>query len=199
MSDTPAPRAHPPGWYADPMGSPRQRWWDGTRWTDDLHDPALEVYGVSAPAVLGPTTPVYNPLIWAIAVLPLLTLMASSSVDLTATLQLVLDDATAPTSPEEVTSNLVSFGVYAATVVMAFFDRRQLLKIGVTKPFHWAWAFLWSGVYVFGRSVIVSRRAGRGMTPAWVWLGIFVVSLIVGVTRMVDAVNEVFPNGSIPT
>jgi hypothetical protein len=25
-----------PGWYADPMGSPRSRWWDGSAWTAEL-------------------------------------------------------------------------------------------------------------------------------------------------------------------
>jgi uncharacterized protein len=32
----PAAPAAPAGWYSDPDGSGRQRYWDGTRWTDAL-------------------------------------------------------------------------------------------------------------------------------------------------------------------
>lgn len=32
---------NPAGWHPDPAGVPgRLRWWDGERWTDDVHDPA---------------------------------------------------------------------------------------------------------------------------------------------------------------
>jgi Protein of unknown function (DUF2510) len=30
-----AAAATPPGWYADPAGSGRQRYWDGQQWTDN--------------------------------------------------------------------------------------------------------------------------------------------------------------------
>lgn len=40
---TPAPAAPaltpPPGWFPDPAGSGRLRWWSGTAWTDHVHPP----------------------------------------------------------------------------------------------------------------------------------------------------------------
>ena len=34
---TSAARPGPPGWYADPLGRPQWRWWNGEHWTDDVH------------------------------------------------------------------------------------------------------------------------------------------------------------------
>ena len=36
---TPEPRSNPPfGWYPDPSGQHEQRYWDGTRWTENVSD-----------------------------------------------------------------------------------------------------------------------------------------------------------------
>jgi hypothetical protein len=45
---TPAPAVQPAaGWYPDPSGSGRQRWWNGQAWTED-YSPAVQ------PAPAGP-------------------------------------------------------------------------------------------------------------------------------------------------
>ena len=179
----PLPAAAPAaGWYPDPAGSPRQRWWNGAAWTMDLHYPEPPVYGRLAPTrVLAPDTPAYTAAIWIITLLPLLSLINVASTDLTADFNRGLSEGSTgtTTSATDVLSQLLSIAVYAASVTLAYFDRRRLLADGFTRPFHWAWTFLSSGVYVIGRSIVVRNQAGRGLTPIWVWTGIVVLTTLV--------------------
>ena len=57
MSDdtTPLPA---PGWYPDPAGTPRTRWWNGSAWSDTYGQPAA---AEPAPPVSAPPTPWANP------------------------------------------------------------------------------------------------------------------------------------------
>ena len=38
----------PPGWYDDPAGSPQERYWEGTRWTQNLRDRPETIPGVTS-------------------------------------------------------------------------------------------------------------------------------------------------------
>jgi uncharacterized membrane protein YjfL (UPF0719 family) len=69
-------------------------------------------------------------------------------------------------------------------VVLAYFDRKRLLRDGYDRPFHWAWTFFSGGVYVIGRSIIVRRRASRGLAPIWVWAGITLFVTIIAFVQV---------------
>ncbi|GAB3126672.1 DUF2510 domain-containing protein [Glaciibacter psychrotolerans] len=178
-----------PGWYAEAEGSTRQRWWDGTGWTEHVQDSTPNVFAVARPAVDG-TTPVYGPLIWLIVLLPLITVPAILAWDIEAYLmasmsgELIFDGG-------YIALQAISWLLYAATVVCAVFDSRRLRALGYVRPFHWAWTFLSSAVYIIGRSVVVKKQAGRGLTPIWVMIAVFVVDIVVISTKIVGAMIAV--------
>lgn len=143
------------GWYADPAGLPQKRWWDGEQWTEHLHDPERNAYGTDGTTA---RAPVFNNYLWAIALLPVVSFLALTSA--------------------ETASPLLGWGISIGSVVLAFLDRRQLLRDGLERPFHWAWAILSPGAYVVGRSVTVRRRTGGSLAPMWVWVSIMVVYVL---------------------
>ena len=176
------------GWYADPTGLPQQRWWDGEQWTEHLHDPTLNAYGIDGRSAGGPPASVFNNYIWAIALFPVLSFLAVTWSDSTPTLMGSTTDAV-PLTPEQVTVILLGWGVAFGSIVLAFLDRRQLVRDGLERPFHWAWAFLSPGVYVIGRSLIVRRRGGGSLAPMWVWAGIMLVYVLTAAGKADDAVG----------
>jgi hypothetical protein len=71
------------------------------------------------------------------------------------------------------------FVLYSLSAFFAYRDWRTLQRREVPRPFNFAFAFISSGVYIIGRSVIVRRRIGRGISPMWVWIGLIVAETIV--------------------
>ncbi|CAN5504302.1 hypothetical protein BH10ACT7_BH10ACT7_31130 [soil metagenome] len=53
MSETPP--NFPAAWYPDPAGGPRQRYWDGTQWTEHFHPPLTESVAAAAAAPVADT------------------------------------------------------------------------------------------------------------------------------------------------
>ena len=188
----------PAGWYPDPSGSPRSRWWDGMSWTEHYQPVAYgqsvvdaqpaygqPEYGYPAYAtaperpLLPAGTPIYTVFIWLVTLLPLATLLI-----------LPFWNPVAAISEMRTSQNFYTFGTllaqllsfigYGLTVVFAWLDYRRLERVGVVRPFHWAWVFVSGIVYVIGRSIIVRRVApGRGLAPIWVSGGVVVVSLVI--------------------
>lgn len=266
MTDSTGTPSTPAGWYADPAGSDRLRWWDGTRWTDHLTDAPTAGAGASsagagasasetasgsgeraADAATAPATahvpPVASPpayaqqpysqqpyaqqprsqqpyaqqpyspagygaptpppkvpagtspwtwAIWVLAALPVVSLILASSADFRSAIPASPYDR-GPMMPDlgMVVLQLVSFLIYGVGVLIAYLDWRDLGRRGIVRPFHWAWTFLGSGVYVIGRSVIVRRRIegspGRALSPIWVWAALTFLVLLVGAVKWLEA------------
>ncbi len=198
MSDSTT--AVPPGWYPDQNAPGQQRWWDGTRWTEHVQAP----YSAAAAAVAlkAPEgTKTGTVWIWLIVLLPLLGLSSFFLIDwadyidsvmassLTSPTTGYADSLSLYTSVGYIVSQLLGVVLYGLTVVFAALDVRELKKRGVQQPFHWAFAFLTSIVYVIGRSVVVKRRTGGGLAPLWVYIVETVVFFIVTVVFTVLLTN----------
>jgi hypothetical protein len=179
------------GWYTDPTGQAGVRWWDGGRWTAYT---APTPAGRPGPVVTGrpplaPETPVYTPFIWVIVLLPLVSyvsvLLWRPEFRFTRLDGVRTIDPLSIYTPAYIAVQLLSLVLYGLTVLFAALDHRALVRAGVVRPFHWAWAFLNGLVYVIGRSVIVRQVARpRGLLPIWITIAVMAVGLAVGIIWM---------------
>nr|WP_228513879.1 hypothetical protein [Frondihabitans sp. VKM Ac-2883] len=155
---------------------------------------------------LDPKTPIYGPLIWLIVLLPVVVWPLSLSYRPTIRVIEVgpsgvpsVDPASIYT-PQYIAVLAAGFVLYGISVVLAWGDYRRLTRVGVVRPFHWAWSFLSSPVYVIGRSVIVHRVApGRGLWPVWVFIIVEVAGLALGAINAASyaqQLSDVFRPGS---
>ncbi|WP_201787611.1 hypothetical protein, partial [Rathayibacter tanaceti] len=132
-----------------------------------------------------------TPWIWVVVLLPLLSALSIFLLPPSAIVDSSMSSTYGPRASMGMSTayfvglgvlQVVGFLIYAAEVVFAFLDWRQLKRAGLQRPFHWAWAFLAAPyVYVIGRSVIVKRVTGGGLLPLWVFLGVVVVSFVIAI------------------
>ncbi|MEV7663057.1 DUF2510 domain-containing protein [Paenarthrobacter sp. NPDC089316] len=176
----------PPGWYPDPSDPRFVRWWDGRSWTAQ-QAPRTMQYQAMAPQPrprISEQTPVYNPFIWVITLLPLVSILFMLTWQpefrmITTRQGVTTVDPFSFYTPSYFLLLGSSFISYGLSVFFAYLDRQRLLKSGVERPFHWAWAFLNAPVYVIGRSVIVNKVAPkRGLLPVWITIAVFVISMV---------------------
>lgn len=181
----------PAGWYPDHTGAARLRWWDGAAWTENVSATAAGPMSDVAPYSLRQTpttvpagTPVYNVFIWIITLLPILSIVTLLTRSTPALLGSQTDPYAMYRDPGYLASLAIGSVVYGGAVLLAYLDRKRLLRDGFDRPFHWAWTFFSAGVYVIGRSIIAGRRAGRGRAPIWVWIAITLLVTVLAVVRV---------------
>jgi hypothetical protein len=179
----------PAGWYPDPEGPQRRRWWDGERWTGDFDPPATE----------------WNTgWIWAALILPLLPILPLLFVDWSGLVAVNAEtfdpdlerQLAVYASPAYLTSVIGGFLAWVLAVAFCYLDFRKLRDRGVRAPFHWAWAILSPLVYAIGRGVVTNRRIGKGIVVVWAAVGILALILIVSLVvtaEIVGAVAAQFP------
>jgi Protein of unknown function (DUF2510) len=204
MTNTSGTQATPPGWYPDPQGGPVVRWWDGSQWTQH----AQNAYAAPPPLKAPEGTAPYTPFIWILALSPLVSLAMYLTFDWVGYFrryfESTLDTVTSNsfTGMSGIYQSLFTPGYfilliggwvfYGLSVLVAYFDFRALRNRGVPKPFHFAFTFLGSIVYVIGRSVVARRRIGRGIAPMWVYIGLTVAVVIVSSVIVFSATFALF-------
>ena len=197
MTDTTS-NLPPAGWYPDPAGSGRTRWWDGRTWTEQFAETAQPVAYAAAPQPYSnapyagqpiPRAPEgtspYTPFIWALAFLPLIDLIWSIVQISGDSLAIQMNAVTDPDAPLYTATDFIGFGLSTLTfglgILFVILDYRALVAAGVPKPFHWAWGFfllIGMPVYIIGRSIVVRRRTGSGLAPMIVNLAILATSFV---------------------
>ncbi|WP_308466820.1 DUF2510 domain-containing protein [Rathayibacter soli] len=200
---TPAPPVQPPAVQPPPVqqtpAAPQQQPYLSS-YADAA--PVAQPYATVMPIVqpdLGPNPKIYTPFLWIIVLLPLLEMIAFAAFDLNKYAHLTT--AAGPTSesfrmafdPAYLLIAALGWVIYGVSAWLAYLDWHALGRVGVTRPFHWAWSFLPSGaiVYVIGRSVVVRRRVGKGLTPIWVLIGVYVITIVVVIIKVASFVNTV--------
>ena len=195
MTDQTTPVA---GWYPDPSGSGALRWWDGSRWGDQLAA-APTAYAPARRRPLAPGTPLYTVWIWLVAVLPVASGLLLFLLHPQPMFRFSADGSSAVlTDPFALLGGPIYFVVLglswvlaAAMIVFSWLDYRELLRRGMERPFHWAWSFL-GIVYPIGRSIVVRGVAGgRGLAPLWVAIAAYVVSLVLSVVWSIILISEI--------
>lgn len=184
----------PAGWYPDPQNPAQGRYWDGSAWTDHLHQPGQPAPKLRAPEGTEPNT-VW---IWLMALLPVVSAIPVAFIPWQGYIDSMFETATDPyaawdaqfallTSPAYLATIGLAVLLYGATALLGWLDYRELTARGMPKPFHWALTLVPSYgqlIYVIGRSVVVKTRTGRGLGPLWVTIAIVALTIVLSFVLM---------------
>jgi len=196
----------PEGWFPDPVGLPQYRFWSGTAWTEHTYPYALmrtaeplfrQELERQAPLPAG--TQPNSIWVWLISVVSLASGIVGIAYtsDLGHMLEQTMSGPYASlqlyTEPGIWIQIAIVYIALGAIVVFSWFDSRYLRRIGLLRPFHWAWAFLSPLAYMIGRPVIASRAVAGSYWPLWLFAAITIllttISSAIAVTELTQFMN----------
>lgn len=128
---------------------------------------AAQAYKQSVLLPRASISPVYTWPIWAIALVPVIQLLASLIV-------LLEFGAT----PNGWANSVILSSVFFLVIALAIVDRALLKRMGYDKRSTWLWALLGAPVYLVSRSIALFRTGRAGLAPPLVWA--FVALLQIG-------------------
>lgn len=160
----------PAGWYPHPTITGAQRWWNGYNWTEHIDGGDIEVYAAHSEVDLsGVSTSTRQ--IWAIVIMYAVIAFGLAGyvyAMFSNPALLLTQDAIFVASQAALT--VIGFASWAAAIVLARSDEKELAARGLAQPFNWAFSFIPSygpTIYIIGRSVVARRRTGHGIAPMW--------------------------------
>ena len=194
----------PAGWYPDPNGAPTLRWWNGVSWTE--HYSSGGAATLERPR-LPAETRVDGIWVWLVSVLPLVSIATFFLIDFRGYIQGIMSGdvvgALSSVGVGYLVSVVLGWTLWGVGTLFAYFDWRDLRTAGVVRPFHWAWAFLGSLVYLIGRTVILRKVTQRGLGPLWAGIATYVVIFLVSIlwtfwmmAEMMQTVQDYLPGYS---
>ncbi|MFT4029207.1 MAG: DUF2510 domain-containing protein [Protaetiibacter sp.] len=201
MTDTPETPSAAPGWYPD--GSGGQRWWDGHGWTDHVAPGTAAPAGASMRPRLPDGTTIDTGWVWVVSMLTLVQTIPLFFFDMPGYMRAIFEaslsgnDGTITSAMGGYFAILAIFGVigwvaYGLLVFAAYRDYRNLLAVGVVRPFHWAFAFIpYPVVYLIGRHVVLRKVSSTAGWPLWAHLASYLVIFIATVVWTVATIHAI--------
>lgn len=154
-------------------------------------------YSMAPAALSAPAGTPWNTVwIWILVFLPYVSSLGlffvnwSSMFDMSNPSGMMASELAVIASPAYLSILVGSWVSFALFVWFSYLDWRTLKDRGVPSPFHWAWGFL-TVVYTIGRSVVVRRRTGKGISPMWVTIATYLVIIIVTTVYMLSIVSGI--------
>ena len=191
-----------PGWYPDGTGG--QRWWNGSGWSEHTAAAAGAPAQALQRAPLPAGARIDTAWVWVVSLGYLLSVIPVFFLDMNGYIDAVLE-AQLSRSPAGLSDALVGYAVFGIVswllglivwglaVFGAYRDYKHLEAIGVSRPFHWAFAFIpYTIVYLIGRHVVLRKVSRTAGWPLWAHIGGSVLVTVATVIWTLVAMRAMF-------